>query len=179
MAKLERVGADHPEACQGNTGNGPCSYKAETPSRFCSLHGGAMAAVSDEKVQLRAYKLNAIHGERARAHSSNDNVKNLAVEISLLKTTLESVWNGLATANDMLIHSDKIEKLTTAIGKLVVAWQKVQEQNKELLGRETVLALFDALMEKIVEHVEDPDVIRKLAEEGHGILTRGLGCANQ
>jgi hypothetical protein len=174
MAKLNRVGPDHPRVCQGNTGTGPCCYEAMPGASFCGLHGGGNAAAGQARKELRNYKLNSIYAERTQELGSSPNIKNLSDEIALLRVSLEVIFNSIKSENEMLLYVDKIEKLTKGIQGLLETLQRLQEKNKELLGRDTVVQIFDALMEKICERVQDPDIILALAEDGHGIIARGL-----
>ena len=176
MAKaITRVSENDSSRCQGSTGKGPCCYKQAPNSQFCPLHGGSRGGAVAERTELRNYKLSGVYGDRAKEIASGSCVKNLADEIALMRAALETVFNSIKSDNDMLLYMDKINKLTDGINKLVVSWQKLEVANKELLGRDTVLRIFDQLMEKIVELVSDPDVVLQLAEDGHGIIARGLG----
>jgi hypothetical protein len=174
--KLERVGSDSPHCCQGETGSGPCVYKAVPGSKFCSLHGGGCTALAQDRQELRNYQLSvAKFADRARSLGSSPGIKNLSDEIALMRVTLETVFNSISSENEMLLYADRIEKLTHGIQKLVESWQKIQERNNELLGREQVMAIFDALLIKIVEKVKDPDILKQLAEDAFEIITKGLG----
>lgn len=173
-AKIQRVGSDHPECCQGNTGNGGCEYKRGPNSLYCPLHGGSGSEQTAERADLRQYKLNSIFAGRAKEFSKGSAVKNLADEIALMRTTLEAVFNGIQNTNELMLYCDKIDKLTQGIAKLSETWQKLQERNKELMGRDEIVSLFDQLIEKIIERVTDPDTIALLAEDSRVILERGL-----
>lgn len=174
MAKLNRVGPDHPRVCQGNAGSGPCCYEAMDGALFCGLHGGGPAGAGQIRRELKNYKLNALYGDRVKEFGNSPGIKSLTDEIALLRVSLEVIFNSIKSENEMLLYVDKIEKLTKGIQGLLETLQKLQEKNKELLGRDTVIAIFDALMEKICERVHDPDIILALAEDGHGIIARGL-----
>jgi hypothetical protein len=176
MAKLERVGITHPEVCQGNTGQGPCEYKRSPGSDYCSIHGAGASIKAQERAELRNLRItNATYGQRAKEIAGSGGLKNLTDEIALMRVSLEAIFNNINNANEMLLYVDRLDKLANTISKLTESWQRLQEKNKELLGRDTVLAIFDQLMEKIVERVTDPDVIRSLAEDGYNIIAKGLG----
>lgn len=173
--KLERVGLSHPEVCQANKGNGPCEYRAVPNGTTCLLHGGSIKQACEERKELRNYQLQGIYARRAAELSNSANIKNLSDEIGLMRVALETVFNDIKTPNEMLLYTDKIEKLATSISKLTGDWQKLEERNKELLSRETVFAIVDAFLNKVIEHVADADVIEKLAGEFHGIISARLG----
>lgn len=174
MAKIQRVGADHPECCQGNTGNGGCEYRRTPGSSYCPLHGSSTQRESAEKAELRQYKLNSIYATRAKDFANGSNIKNLSDEIALMRTTLETIFNSITNINDMMTYCDKIDKLATSIAKLVESWQKLQERNKELMSREEVIVIFDELLNVFLSKVTDPDALDQLAEECRVVLTRGL-----
>lgn len=174
MSKLNRVGPDHPRACQGNTGNGPCCYEAMEGAQFCGLHGGGGTSAAQARRELKNYKLNSIYSDRVKEFGNSPGIKSLTDEIALLRTALEVIYNGIKTENEMLLYSDKVERLAKSIQGLLETAQKLQEKNKELLGRDVVIAIFDSLMEKICERVSDPDVILALANDGYNIIAKSL-----
>jgi hypothetical protein len=174
-AKLQRVGTDHPECCQGTTGSQQCEYKRVAGSPYCQVHGPVSMQAAAEKAELKQYRLNSIFAGRAKDFAKSSQVKNLTDEIALMRTTLEGVFNGINNVNELMLYSDKIDKLSSGIAKLTDTWQKLQERNKELMGRDEVIALFDELLNKIIERVTDPDAIALLAEDCRVILEKGLG----
>lgn len=172
---LKRVGTDHPRVCQRANPTGPCVYEAEPGALYCAMHGGSGAALAAKDQELRNYKLNNVLGGRTRELASSPGVKNLNDEIALMRATLETVVNSLDTASAVILHVEKIERLNKGIRDTIEVFQKLQEKNKELLGRDTVLAIFDAIMTKIAERVTDPDVIQALAQDGCEIISKSLG----
>lgn len=175
MQAIERVGVSHPECCEANNANGQCEYRRVSGSRNCPVHAGGAAVGGQEKRELTNLRLNSLYGNRAKELSGKGSVKNLTDEIALMRVALETIFNMIESANDMFIHVDKIDKLTSGIMKLIESWQKIQEKNKELLGRETVMAIFDQLIEAIVLRVKDPDVVKALADDGYNIIIKALG----
>lgn len=173
---VERVGSNHPEVCQGNTGNGPCQYKREEGSQFCGLHGGAASSNARKTRELNNYKLSGLLAERANRIGDSSHIKSLADEIAMMRALLEATYSSIHSTQELLLYSDKLEKTAKLIGDLVEKWQKLQERNKELLGREDVLRIFDRILEEIIGQIGDnPDVIRVLADKGYAIITGGSG----
>lgn len=171
---IERVGMSHPECCEDRNVNSQCEYRRVTGSRFCPVHAGGNAEKQMEKRELLNLKINTVWGDRAKEIAGKSSVKNLTDEIALMRVTLESMFNTIETPREMLLYVDKIDKMSNGIMKLIESWQKIQEKNKELLGRETVISIFDQLIEVIVANVSDPDTLKKLADEAHGIITKAL-----
>lgn len=172
---LERVSNDDPRACQKGTQAGPCPYKALEGSLYCPIHGGTPAALATEKADLKKYKLNSAYAGRAKDFAGSTDLKSLTDELALLRTSLEVIFNSIKNEGEMLLYSDKIEKLSKGIQSMVVDIQKLQERNRELLGKDTVFAIFDRIMQLLVEHVKDADVLLILAEKGCEIITNGVG----
>lgn len=173
-AKIERVGAMHPEVCQGTKGSGPCEYRRVPGSEFCHLHGSAASQKKIEAKDLRNYRLSSMFGDRAVQMSGGTAIKSLSEEIGLLRSLLEVIYNSLTSQNEALMYSDKIMNLSKEIRSQVETWQKLQERNRELMARDQVIALFDQLIERIVTYVQDPDILRNLADDAHQILTQGM-----
>lgn len=174
MAKLERVGADHPQACQGGK-NGPCVYKALPGSTGCSLHAGSQASAASKRADLKNYKLNALFGNRAQELANSPKIKSLTEEIGLMRVALETIFNAISDANGMLLYADRIEKMVKGIQNLVTTTQMLQEKNKELLGRDTVMSIIDQILEKIVLRIEDPDIIKALADDCYEVVIKATG----
>lgn len=177
MAEVERVGIEHPEVCQERTVHGPCEYRRVPGSLQCSIHAGGSAEKGMQKRELLNLRINTVWGDRAKEIAGKGSVKNLTDEIALMRVTLETMFNTIQSAQEMLLYVDKIDRLSSGIMKLVESWQKIQEKNKELLGRETVIAIFDQLIEVIVTKVKDPDTVKELAEDGYNIIMKALGTS--
>lgn len=172
---IERVGITHPEVCQSRTANGPCEYRRVPGSLNCPIHAGGNAEAAVEKRDLLNLRINTVWGNRAKEIAGKGSVKNLTDEIALMRVTLETMFNTINSGPELLLHVDKIDRISVTIMKLVESWQKIQEKNKELLGRETVISIFDQLIEAIVVRVKDPDVVKDLAEVGYDIIMKALG----
>jgi len=71
----------------------------------------------------------------------------------------------MSSANDVLLYSDKIEKLSKEIRGQIETLQKVQERNKELMSRDHVMTLMDRMVGIMVGAVKDPDELRNLADQ--------------
>lgn len=169
---LKRVGPDHPSCCQRQTPTGNCDYQAVPGGLYCALHGGSGGAAAEERRELRNFKLNSAFAGRAKELGNSPAIKNLTDEIALMRTALEVIFNSIKSEHEMLVYSDKIEKLTKGIQNLIESLQKMQEKNKELMSRDRVMQIFDDLMTKIVERVSDPDVIAHLANDSFEIISK-------
>lgn len=174
MAKLERVGADHPQACQGGS-NGACVYKSEPGSDRCSLHAGSAKSAASKRAEHRNYKLNALFGDRANQLADSPKIKSLTEEIGLMRVALETIFNAITDANSMLLYADRIEKMVKGIQNLVTTTQSLQEKNKELLGRETVMSIIDQILEKIILRIDDPDIVKALADDCYEVVLKATG----
>jgi hypothetical protein len=81
----------------------------------------------------------------------------------------------MSSANDVLLYSDKIEKLSKEIRGQIETLQKVQERNKELMSREHVMSLMDQMVGIMVGVIKDPDDLRNLADQVEIIVKEVTG----
>jgi hypothetical protein len=175
MNALERVSARDPMRCQGNNGQGPCSYRAVPGSQFCPLHGGSMTAIATSKHALRNYILQADIGQRAQELANNPNLKNLTDEIALSRLTLENIFKQIKTSTDFLLFSDKITSILNVTKNLIESYQKIQERNRELVDRATLFTIAEGILAIIVNFIKDPDEQKAAGELIYECIIKGLG----
>jgi hypothetical protein len=164
-----------PDCCKGTTGSRGCEYRAVPGTQFCPLHTSSAAAKSQEKKELRNYRLNSLLGDRVRELSDSGAVKNSTEEIALLRAILENIANNMSGPNDVLMYSDKIEKLTKEIRGQIETLQKIQERNKELMSRDHVMKLMDQIVGVVAGLITDPDMRRQLADHVEIIVREVTG----
>ena len=175
MSNFERVGPRHPEACQGNTGNGRCNFRAVAGSQFCPIHGGGIARAANQRQELRNYTLSTIFGKRAAELASSTHLKDLTDEIALMRLSLESVLKLCKSDTDFLLYNDKIATSLKTVQSLIESMQKLQEKNKELVDRQTLMAVADDILSIILNYVGDPDRQKECGEAIYGCIINRLG----
>lgn len=173
--KIQRVGQTDPDCCKGTTGSRGCEYRKIPGTDFCPLHTSGASVKANERKELRNYRINSLLGDRFRELSGSTLVKNNTEEIALLRGTLETIVNNMSSANDVLLYSDKIEKLSKEIRGQIETLQKVQERNKELMSREHVMSLMDQMVGIMVGVIKDPDDLRNLADQVEIIVKEVTG----
>lgn len=173
--KLERVGPRHPECCQATLGTGRCHYKAAPGAQYCFLHGGGASAGKAKRQELKNYLIQSEHGRRAGELANSGALKDLTDEVALVRLALEGIIKTVKSNNDLLLYSDKISSLSRTIQGLVETVQKMQEKNKELIDRTTLLGITDGILNVILKYVEDPDNQRLIGEEIYECIIKGMG----
>ena len=66
---------------------------------------------------------------------------------------------------------DKISSIVTQIEKLVNSCQKIEERNKELLGKNDVIVIADTVIEVMARYIKDPDELLEAQELLHESIT--------
>ena len=176
---MTRVGPTHPLACQAILAGEACIYKRVSESTFCEIHGGANKKINAERVALKNYVINSEYGRRAAEMARSPHLKCLTDEIVLNRVALEAVFQKIQSTDDMLIYNDRIIALTSNIMRLMETTQKIQERNKELFDRPTIMSLAESFIAIISEHVNDPDVVGKIGSGIYESIVARLSGPNE
>lgn len=164
-SKFERVAEDSPLRCQGVFKHGQCPYKRMDDELYCPMHGPT-ASANQNKRKVHDFKLNNVRfRQRHDEFTASDNLKNLSGEIGLTRLLIEELMNKLEGANELLIYSDKISGLIGQSMKLAVAFQSIQEKNRDLLSKATVFTIADAIVNILSDHITDPDELLLMSEK--------------
>ena len=173
--KFQRVSHRDPNCCRASIPTGQCSYKAVKGSQHCPLHGGSIKAAADNRAQLRNILLQGALAQRASELAGSTHLKDLTDEVALSRLTLEQVLKKCQTENDFLLYSDKINTTIKTVQSLVESLQKIQEKNKELIDRPTLMKIVDLILAVIVQYVNDPDDQKACGEAIYGCIVTGFG----
>lgn len=169
---LVRVGTRDPNKCKGP---GPCHYRANPGSDYCSIHGSGSTSSSLEKKELRNIILQGELGQRAQDMLRGGRLKDLTDEVILSRVMLEGLLKNIKNPTDFIIYSDKVNTTLKTTQSLVESLQKIQEKNKELVDRATLFMIAEGILGIIIHHITDPDLQRKIGEEIYGVIIKGLG----
>ena len=153
------VGAGHPAACQATTPTGPCTHEKCKGSLYCDKHKGFMAANTEAKAALQNYRINTDWGRRAAEMARNPHLKSLTDEIALSRMALEGVVKKIQCDDDVLIYSERIMSMSAGISKLLDTTQRIQERNRDLLDRETIFSIAEAIIGILASKIDDPDLV--------------------
>ena len=168
--RFVRVAEDDPTRCQGVFKGGQCPYGAMHPSKYCTMHGGN---VDPNKIKAKAvhdFRLTQWQ-ERVDTFAGSQRVKSLRGEIGIARLTLEQVLGQIKTDVQFPLFVDKISSIVTQIEKLVNSCQKIEERNKELLGKNDVIVIADTVIEVMARYIKDPDELLEAQELLHELIT--------
>lgn len=172
---FERVGIKHPNCCKGHTGSGQCNFKAVENSAFCMIHGGRAKVAPNRASALKNYLIDTKIGQRAGELANSPALKDLTDEVALTRVTLEGIFKNIKNDTDFLIYYDKIAQLVRSVQILLESMQKMQEKNKELIDRQTLMIIADSIVTIIIQFVDDPDKQRECGEAIYGCIISGIG----
>lgn len=162
--KFTRVAETDPDRCQGVFRGGQCPYKAHPGSKYCLMHGGNKAAESARKKDIHDFKLTQWQ-ERMDEFAGSARVKSLRGEIGITRMTLEKVLNEIKNPNQFPLYVDKISSLVTQIERLVNSAQKLEERNRDLLGKNEVFLIADQVINILGLFIDDPDKLLEANEK--------------
>jgi len=158
---LVRCRPDDPNRCQGNyraTGE-QCPYLSVVAGK-CQLH----APIKIHKAVLNAYRFSQ-YEERIKDFASHDELKNLRMEIGVLRMTLEQIINQCGSdVMHLLAHSGKIGDMIMKIKVLVTTCHRLDIQLGRTLDQEQVMLIAHKMIEIIAEFITEPDKIEKIGE---------------
>lgn len=155
------VEANSPDRCQGLDKINQCMFQVVKGEKFCPRHLGRYS--TKEKRELRNFRLQRWQ-QRVNEFADNDQVKSLREEIGITRLLLEEQLNKCESSHELLIHSTKIVELINKIQGLVVACHKLELSTNQLLGRSTILAIGEMVVNVITQHIEDPVLLDKISE---------------
>ncbi len=123
-------------------------------------------AYSPDKVKIHSlakYRLKQ-HGQRVAEFACDDEVKSVRQEISILRMTLEDVWNSCTDTNKLLLKIDQIQQMVGNIQKTIESAQRMEERTNSLIDRKVVVVIADSMVNVISDYVKDPDALTEIAE---------------
>jgi len=163
--KFERIKEDDdPNRCHGITSAGQCRYIASEKSKFCAMHGGNQALESQNKQEIKNYRLTKWR-VRVQELAESGGVKSLREEIGILCMMLEETLNMCNDKTELLLYSSKISDLVVKIEKLVTSCNRLENQMGKLLDKSAALHLAGQMVGIITEHITDENLIDIIAND--------------
>lgn len=163
MSSFIRVEPDDPSRCQANGAYGQCPFKALDGGNYCPRHGNNQIAAKKQR-EHRNYNLHRIRADMEKKIDSPE-IKSLREEIALIRLILEKIVNRCEDDADLMLESDKIGELVSKVQTLVTSCHKIEISSQHLLDRNAIINIATNLIEVIVKHVKDPDIIDLISEE--------------
>jgi hypothetical protein len=170
---------DDPKRCQGINAHGQCPYFQMEGSLYCKMHGGNKGNAQMQKKQLHDYIIQQ-YQNRLDSFAGSNNIKNLHGEVGILRMTLENILLQIKEPNHFPLYSDKIGNLCDKVHKLVVDIQKIDEKTGQMMNKDMIFTIVDAIITIIGSHVKDADVLLVLSNEiSDAIVAIGSGTTIQ
>lgn len=160
----ERVPDDSPERCLGrHPVLGQCQYKKIEHSDYCPLHA-RRGHLANQKREERNYNLTKYRA-KVQGFADNPKVKSLREEVGILRLLLETTINRCTTDSQLLIYSGKISELVTKIDKVVTSCNTIETKTGQLLDKSIIMTLVDSILQILLGHIEDADVLDAIAAD--------------
>ena len=163
---ITKVEPDSPNRCQAVTNLGQCMNSRLEGSEFCAVHTNRVA---EAKKALHSYQLTKWRAQ-VQSHTEHDAVRSLVGEIGILRLTLETLLNQCESANDLIIHSNRIGELATKIEKTVGSCIRLEEKTGSSLSKDKILQIATKFIDVITRHVEDSAVLEAIADDIANII---------
>ncbi len=156
--------AEDPNRCQSNDSRGQCWNQAIPPSEYCPVHGANNAIAAAERASLTNYRLTKWNAQLQRM-STNPGIKSLRDEIGILRMIMEEKLNQCGTPAELMLQSGPLSDLVMKITAVVKSCHSLEGSMKQLLDKQAILQFAGTVITIITNHIEDEEVIGKIAKE--------------
>lgn len=155
-----------PNRCKANFEQEQCWNEAEPGSSNCSAHGGRNKLIAESK---RRYQLAEVEDRRRLSELSEaEDIKSLREEIGLIRMLIEKRMKVIKTEADLLTACGPLNSLFLTLDKLVKSCHTLEQSLGDLLSKQAVLRLGQALCEIVIEELQDvpghEDIIDRIVD---------------
>lgn len=165
MSKWQRVEEDSPIRCQATIpSRGQCINAQMEGSQYCPAHGGNRGHAKMLQAQKDMYDLGRYQG-RVNDFKNHGEVKSLRNEIGILRTVLENRMKQCTDDHTLMLHSQSISNMVTAIEKLVVSCQRIDTQLGTMLDEARAMQWISEIIDILSRYVEDSVVLDEISNE--------------
>jgi len=176
------VSADDPARCNAHyarSSDGQCFFKAVEGTNYCPMHNGSFQANENKKKHLYEIKRTEYHIRVQKGiEKFSNNYHDISEEIGIMRLMVEEILNQLEGSNDFIMMAPQINQTIMNIGSLIDKSLKLEERMKNLLSREKVIQIGQALMNAVAENIDDPDLLCAIAESFSQVLENNLSPAD-
>lgn len=144
---------DDPNRCQSTGSNGQCTLVA-IAGGFCHLHGANKVIESNERKNIRNYKLSQLQSE-FNHQMNNTQIKGLREEIALIRMMIQAYLTKASCENDLILYSGPISDLVTKLEKMVSSCHKLEGSMGQLLDKQAILQFASSVIAIIGEVIND------------------------
>jgi hypothetical protein len=172
-----RCEPDDPRRCQANVSHGQCPFLAVPPNqngqggKYCPIHTSSFSQ-NDKGVHGGLYNFNRTEVlSRLQTFKNHPDSRALAIELGLLRLILEQTVNK-CDAYDLLGQSAQISVMVDKIRDTLIANVKLEQKVGDLLSIEQVITIAQALYGVVCEHINDVEILERIANEFENVLAR-------
>lgn len=149
--------------CEYIRASGPCQNEAVPPSRFCEEH-----STTSTKTLLNQYRItNHLLGDTMERHVAADQIKDLRVEMAIIRSLVEKKLNMIENDADAVAAIPTVERAVLAIQKLAETVHKMDVQLGNVLNKQTLIAIAQEIVPVIANAFDSlvgEEVTRELAD---------------
>lgn len=160
---------DPARQCQCVLARGQCINEAVPGGKYCMSHGGAGVVKAQQAEALNNYRLQK-YNSRLRELRSSSAIKDLRDEVGILRLILEEKFNSFQSSTDLILQSGSIGDLIMKIERLVTSCHKLDEKMGLVVDKSEVTAIADQLIACVGKHVNNADILEKIAGEFSEIM---------
>ncbi len=160
---IVKCAEDDPNRCKGSTKFGQCTHVATSSLGLCPIHASGHKKFDDRK-RAETYQLTKWRANLNRM-VDDAGIKSLREEIGLLRMVLETLINQCHEESDLIVHASQIGDLISKVEHVVLSCNRLEKQTGMMLDKSAALQIAGNVVSIIGEHVSDPDVIEKIADE--------------
>lgn len=159
--RLFRCTPDDPDRCQASHAQMQCPYLAQEGKLYCARH--IAGDRGRQKEEIHNYFLTKFKA-RLESKIASPRIKTLTEEIGILRMTLEEVLNNCSNEFELVLYSNKITEIVSAIRMTLESSMKIEEKANLTLDKAQVTIVASRIIGIISSRVLEQD-IKQVAEE--------------
>ncbi len=154
---------DDPNRCQRNhPTRGQCTNRALEGSTYCAAHGGNKAVNVATKKSLERYKIEKFQATIDQVAEGES--KSLADEIILLRLLIQERFNGIDTANDLILQTGPISNLISKVESIIQSAHKLEKSMGEHLSKTQLSTFAQCVVKAVTDELGDlPDAKERIS----------------
>lgn len=165
---------DPDKQCQSLANGNPCYYEKVEGSEYCAMHGGQAAVRKEKKQQMydlhKSAWLQKIADSQLDNFSKGKNKFNLSEELGILRIVLQEILGQCTNVNELMRHNQKISYIISQIERLINSSLKLDQKLGQLVSKDEMINIAQAIVECIQTHIEDTQTIKLIVGDLEKIL---------
>ncbi|MEK0346372.1 MAG: hypothetical protein QQN65_06015, partial [Nitrosopumilus sp.] len=160
--------------CQSLANGNPCYYEKVEGSEYCAMHGGQTAVRvkrKQEMYDLRKSKwLQKLADDKLDDFGKGKNKFNMSEELGILRIVLQEILGQCTDTTQLMRHNQKISNTISQIERLISSSLKLDQKLGQLVTKDEMLAIAQALIECIQTEIKDAQTVKNIVENFEKIL---------